>query len=159
MTMDDDDDGNFVYFSFYLWLFLSNTRAHTNGHHITGIVAGKKGKMMERRILKDFQIGIVESIVSEAVKNTTESRDVFTSIAKAINKRSASRQYVIHSFSLVYLVIYIYFGDAKKNVFYCVGLLCLFSFQYVCIHLVHLFIYLFIYFWVSFIYPLISQSQ
>ncbi|XP_031631635.1 transient receptor potential protein [Contarinia nasturtii] len=50
--------------------------------------AGKKGKMMERRILKDFQIGIVESI-SEAVKNA--SGDVFSSIAQAINKRSLHR--------------------------------------------------------------------
>lgn len=58
------------------------------------IVAGKKGKMMERRILKDFQIGIVESIVNEAVKNSSESRDVFSSIAKAINKRSTNKQYV-----------------------------------------------------------------
>lgn len=49
--------------------------------------------MMERRILKDFQIGIVESI-SEAVKNSTD--DVFSSIAKAINKRSSNRKYVIH---------------------------------------------------------------
>lgn len=56
--------------------------------------------MMERRILKDFQIGIVESIVNEVVKNTTESRDVFSSIAKAINKRTTSRQYVIHSMNI-----------------------------------------------------------
>lgn len=62
--------------------------------------------MMERRILKDFQIGIVESIVSEAVKNTAESKDVFSSIAKAINKRSASRQYVIHSMNIVLLCFY-----------------------------------------------------
>lgn len=60
-------------------------------------VAGKKGKMMERRILKDFQIGIVESIVSEAVKTATESKDVFSSIAKAINKRSTNRPYVLHT--------------------------------------------------------------
>lgn len=60
-------------------------------------VAGKKGKMMERRILKDFQIGIVETIVSEAVKNSAETRDVFSSIAKAINKRSTNKQYVIYT--------------------------------------------------------------
>lgn len=57
-------------------------------------VAGKKGKMMERRILKDFQIGIVESIVNEAVKNSSESADVFSTIAKAFNKRSATKPYV-----------------------------------------------------------------
>lgn len=64
-------------------------------------VAGKKGKMMERRILKDFQIGIVESI-SEAVKNA--SGDVFTSIAKAINKRSVHRKYVIHFVQYLWLL-------------------------------------------------------
>lgn len=51
-------------------------------------VAGKKGKMMERRILKDFQIGIVEGIVSDAVKATTEVKDVFSTIAKAIGSKS-----------------------------------------------------------------------
>lgn len=58
------------------------------------VVAGKKGKMMERRILKDFQIGIVESIVNEAVKNSSESGDVFSTIAKALNKRSQTKPYV-----------------------------------------------------------------
>lgn len=58
------------------------------------LVAGKKGKMMERRILKDFQIGIVETIVSEAVRGSTEARDVFSTIAKAINKRATTKKYV-----------------------------------------------------------------
>lgn len=57
-------------------------------------VAGKKGKMMERRILKDFQIGIVETIVSEAVKNTAGG-DVFSSIAKAMKtRRSTHKRFV-----------------------------------------------------------------
>lgn len=59
------------------------------------LVAGKKGKMMERRILKDFQIGIVESIVTEAVKNAAETGDVFSTIAKAFNKRSTNKTYVL----------------------------------------------------------------
>lgn len=54
-------------------------------------VAGKKGKMMERRILKDFQIGIVETLVSEAVQGTKEAKDVFSSIAKAIGKKSSGK--------------------------------------------------------------------
>lgn len=58
-------------------------------------VAGKKGKMLERRILKDFQIGIVETIVSEAVKNSTDSSDIFSSIAKAFNKHSTTKQFVL----------------------------------------------------------------
>lgn len=55
-------------------------------------VAGKKGKMMERRILKDFQIGIVETIVSEAVQGSKDARDVFSSIAKAMKKTSSSKK-------------------------------------------------------------------
>lgn len=56
------------------------------------LVAGKKGKMMERRILKDFQIGIVEGIVSEVVQGSKEVKDVFSSIAKAIGKRASSKE-------------------------------------------------------------------
>lgn len=60
------------------------------------LVAGKKGKMMERRILKDFQIGIVETLVNEAVRETTAPKDVFSSIAKAINKGGSSKYFVEH---------------------------------------------------------------
>lgn len=55
-------------------------------------VAGKKGKMMERRILKDFQIGIVEGIVNEVVQGSKEVKDVFSSIAKAIGKKSIKKE-------------------------------------------------------------------
>lgn len=59
---------------------------------------------MERRILKDFQIGIVESI-SEAVQSQNVSAgDVFTTIAKAINKRTSNKQYVIHLMRLLSVV-------------------------------------------------------
>lgn len=57
----------------------------------TKIVAGKKGKMMERRILKDFQIGIVETIVNDAVRGSSEVRDVFSTIAKALNKKQSKK--------------------------------------------------------------------
>lgn len=53
-------------------------------------VAGKKGKMMERRILKDFQIGFVENIINEAVAGN-EVKDVFSSIAKALGKKTATK--------------------------------------------------------------------
>lgn len=73
--------------------------------------------MMERRILKDFQIGIVESIVSEAVKNSSESGDVFSTIAQAFNKRSTNKSYVsrsetsfIYSFSLIRSGCYLFFS-------------------------------------------------
>lgn len=52
--------------------------------------------MMERRILKDFQIGIVETIVSEAVRGTSEVRDVFSTIAKAMNKRGPTKKLGVH---------------------------------------------------------------
>lgn len=58
------------------------------------LVSGKKGKMLERRILKDFQIGIVESIVTEAVQKTTETKDIFTSIAQAMNIRASAKKFV-----------------------------------------------------------------
>lgn len=48
--------------------------------------------MMERRILKDFQIGIVETL-TEAMK-TSVSKDVFSSIAKAIGKKTSQKAYV-----------------------------------------------------------------
>jgi hypothetical protein len=50
-------------------------------------VHGKKGKVMERRILKDFQIGFVEGVVNEALSSDKGSKDVFTKIANAIGKR------------------------------------------------------------------------
>lgn len=56
-----------------------------------GAVSGKKGKMVERRILKDFQIGIVEGIINESLQSAKEPKDVFTTIAKAIGKRASSK--------------------------------------------------------------------
>lgn len=54
-------------------------------------VAGKKGKMMERRILKDFSIGIVEGIISESLAQVKEPKDVFSTIANVIKKRASSK--------------------------------------------------------------------
>lgn len=48
--------------------------------------------MMERRILKDFQIGIVEGIVNEVVSGSKEVKDVFSSIAKAIGKKASGKR-------------------------------------------------------------------
>lgn len=56
-------------------------------------VAGKKGRVMERRILKDFQIGFVEGILNETFNNTTEKpADVFGTIAKAIGNRTSAKK-------------------------------------------------------------------
>jgi len=54
-------------------------------------VAGKKGRVMERRLLKDFQIGMVEGIVKEAISSEKEPKDVFSKIARAIGRRTSSQ--------------------------------------------------------------------
>lgn len=53
------------------------------------LVAGKKGRVMERRILKDFQIGFVEGILADAADNN--QTDIFSSIAKNIGKKSVKK--------------------------------------------------------------------
>lgn len=44
---------------------------------------------MERRILKDFQIGFVEGLVQDVLESG--SADVFSSIAKVIGKKSTKK--------------------------------------------------------------------
>lgn len=41
--------------------------------------------------MKDFQIGLVEGIVSDAIQANKEPKDVFSKIAQAIGKRSSSK--------------------------------------------------------------------
>ncbi|XP_071452842.1 transient receptor potential protein-like [Hetaerina americana] len=53
-------------------------------------LAGKKGRTMERRLLKDFQIGFVEGVIHDAIQSEKEPKDVFSKIAKAIGKKKAS---------------------------------------------------------------------
>ncbi|XP_026279150.1 transient receptor potential protein [Frankliniella occidentalis] len=55
-------------------------------------IAGKKGRVMERRLLKDFQIGMVEGIVKDAISNEKEPKDVFSKIARAIGRRTSGSQ-------------------------------------------------------------------
>ncbi|XP_076686559.1 transient receptor potential isoform X2 [Andrena cerasifolii] len=52
-------------------------------------LSGKKGRVMERRLQKDFQIGIVEGIVNAVIQNEKEPKDVFSQIAKAIGRKSS----------------------------------------------------------------------
>ncbi|XP_063706118.1 transient receptor potential protein [Culicoides brevitarsis] len=54
-------------------------------------IAGKKGRVMERRILKDFQIGFVEGILADAAEGGAQT-DIFSSIAKNIGKKSVKKQ-------------------------------------------------------------------
>lgn len=52
-------------------------------------LSGKKGRVMERRLQKDFQIGIVEGIVASVIQGEKEPKDVFSQLAKAIGRRSS----------------------------------------------------------------------
>uniref|UniRef100_A0A182PV03 Transient receptor ion channel domain-containing protein n=1 Tax=Anopheles epiroticus TaxID=199890 RepID=A0A182PV03_9DIPT len=56
-------------------------------------IAGKKGRVMERRILKDFQIGFVEGILQDTFATPSEKpADVFSTIAKAIGNKSSTKK-------------------------------------------------------------------
>lgn len=55
-------------------------------------VAGKKGKVMERRLLKDFHIGIVEGLVQEMAQSPTEAKNLFGQIAKVISRRTTNKK-------------------------------------------------------------------
>lgn len=44
---------------------------------------------MERRLIKDFQIGIVEGIVNDAIQTEKRPSDMFTKIARAIGRRTS----------------------------------------------------------------------
>ncbi|XP_029663485.1 transient receptor potential protein isoform X2 [Formica exsecta] len=52
-------------------------------------IPGKKGKVMERRLQKDFQIGMVEGIVQAVIQSEKEPKDVFSQIAKAIGRKGS----------------------------------------------------------------------
>jgi len=59
------------------------------------LVSGRKGKVMERRLMKDFQIGVIENAVKEAIVNTEggEPKDVFSRIAKAIGGKKEKKDW------------------------------------------------------------------
>ncbi|RZF43157.1 hypothetical protein LSTR_LSTR013775, partial [Laodelphax striatellus] len=52
-------------------------------------LCGKKGRVMERRLMNDFHIGIVEGIVNEAIKSDKGPKDIFGKIAKAIGRKTS----------------------------------------------------------------------
>ena len=53
--------------------------------------AGKKGKIMERRILKDFQIGFVENLKKEMSENIEGSKDIFSTLARVMGKNKKGK--------------------------------------------------------------------
>ncbi|XP_014488485.1 PREDICTED: transient receptor potential protein-like isoform X2 [Dinoponera quadriceps] len=52
-------------------------------------ISGKKGRVMERRLQKDFQIGIVEGIMQAVIQSEKEPKDVFSQIARAIGRKGS----------------------------------------------------------------------
>lgn len=63
---------------------------------------------MERRILKDFHIGIVEGIIKDVISKESKPKDVFSQIAKAIVRRGSTDRYAS---------IFFFIGDFKT----CIG--------------------------------------
>ncbi|KAH8241249.1 hypothetical protein KR032_004973 [Drosophila birchii] len=55
-----------------------------------GVARTTKGKVMERRILKDFQIGFVENLKQEMNENEN-GRDIFSSLAKVIGRKKTQK--------------------------------------------------------------------
>lgn len=52
------------------------------------LVSGRKGKVMERRLMKDFQIGVIEDAIKEAILcHQGTSHDVFARIARVIGRK------------------------------------------------------------------------
>lgn len=47
---------------------------------------------MERRIIKDFQIGMVEGVVNEIISTESEPKNIFGKIAKAIGRGESKRK-------------------------------------------------------------------
>lgn len=53
---------------------------------------GKKERIMERRIIKDFQIGIVEGVVNEIISTEKVTKNIFGKIAKAIGRTDSKKR-------------------------------------------------------------------
>ncbi|XP_065212607.1 transient receptor potential protein-like [Planococcus citri] len=60
-------------------------------HEITP-AQGKKERIMERRIIKDFQIGIVEGVVNEIISTEKVTKNIFGKIAKAIGRADSKKR-------------------------------------------------------------------
>lgn len=56
------------------------------------MAVSKKGKIMERRLIKDFHIGIVEGILKEDFGSAKNSSDVLNRIARVIGRRVSSKK-------------------------------------------------------------------
>jgi len=62
----------------------------TKVHPLTAAARTTKGKVMERRIMKDFQIGFVENLKQE-MNEAEMGRDIFSSLAKVIGRKKTQK--------------------------------------------------------------------
>lgn len=53
----------------------------------------KKVKLVERRILKDFHIGFVETLRQEIDGSLEDKKDIFTSLAKIVGAKKTHKRY------------------------------------------------------------------
>ncbi len=56
------------------------------------VAQGKKERIMERRILKDFQIGMVEGVINEIITGEEKVTNIFGKIAKVIGKSDSTKR-------------------------------------------------------------------
>lgn len=53
---------------------------------------GRKDRLMERRIIKDFQIGMVEGVINEIITGEQKVTNLFSKIAQAIGKQDSKKK-------------------------------------------------------------------
>ncbi|KAK2716108.1 transient receptor potential protein-like [Artemia franciscana] len=52
---------------------------------------GKKGRVRERRLMKNFQIGMVEDVINDIISRDSRPKDIFGKIARAIGNSTTKR--------------------------------------------------------------------
>jgi transient receptor potential cation channel subfamily C len=53
---------------------------------------GRKERILERRINKDFQIGVVEGVASDVISNVKDSKNIFDKIARAVGRNESKKK-------------------------------------------------------------------
>jgi len=59
---------------------------------VSGGAQGKKDRLMERRIKKDFQIGMVEGVINEIISGEQKVTNIFSKIAKVIGNQDSQKK-------------------------------------------------------------------
>jgi len=55
------------------------------------LAVGKKGRVRERRLMKNFQIGMVEDVINDIISRDSRPKDIFGKIARAIGNSTTKR--------------------------------------------------------------------